>query len=284
MSELTHGEEYVLNGDSYDVDELFGDWVKTAGSELFLPRASRQVQGECREGWMDILEAVARGLSCASGIYVYRDSTDDEDEFSVKAGPVAHQGRWMDYAGEVNLGPLSRGAVNYVWLDVSGAAPSAEFGAAWPDPSPNVIRLATIAMPASGYWRGVIGGDLARLSGGQGLSPMLASPGVLKATIVHDSPGTVVIGRVAAGCAIGCRRATVPEDFNGSSPTVTVGDVEDTERLLNVGDTLLAVGIGDAFFVTDKCTRYEVETEIIATYVADGSTEGEVVFYLEVLP
>lgn len=283
MSELTYSLEAVLNGGSLDPDELFGGFVQTAGSRLYLPPASEQRQGECKASWLNILEAIARRLSCASGVYVCRDSTDDEDEFSVSAGGVHHQGRWMEYAGEVNVGPLSRGATNYIWLDVKGAAPVAAFGTAWPAASPNVIRLATIAMPATGYWLGTIGGDLTRISGSQAVTAGLASPGVLKAVITHDSPGTVVVGRVAAGCAIGCRRVAVSTCFNGGA-SLMVGDAEDTARLFSAIDGELTDGPAGAFYLADLWHRYPVETEIIATYTADGSTAGEAVIYLEVLP
>jgi hypothetical protein len=177
----------------------------------------------------------------------------------------------MTYAGEVNVGPLSRGATNYIWLDVSGSAPAAAFGAAWPASNPNVIRLATITMPASGYWLGTIGGNLSRVSGGQATVAALSSPGVFKATLLHGSSSPLVIGRVAAGCAIGRRRCDVTAAFNGSSPTLEVGDADDTDRLTASGEFDLAT---PGLYEFSRMTRYAAETEIIGTYVADGSTRG----------
>lgn len=280
MSELNYAEQAVLNGDPFDPDELFGGWWESKG--LYLPRRSEQAQQSCTGSWLNLLEALARRMSCASTIYIYRDDADGEDEFSVHAGPIAHQGRWLDYAGEINLGPLSRGVDNYVWLDLSGAAAEAGVGTAWAE-GPHIVRLGVIAMPAEGYW---LDGDMTRLTGGQGVVAGLSSPGVLAATLHYNSSSPLVIGRVAAGCSIGTCRVIVRTAWSGFDepyPSLSIGDAESDDRFLARG--LVDLAEPDTICeAPSQIVRYDEETELLATHVGGGATAGEAAIYLEALP
>jgi len=86
--------------------------------------------------------------------------------------------------------------------------------------------------------------------------------------------GTVIpiYGRILRVCV------NVTQAFNGTAPTVTIGDAGDADRFMTVAENnLKALGCCwvDTFYMMPA------ETQITATYVADSSTLGVATVFVE---
>ncbi len=274
MGELNRQQHTALGG-TFSTDALFGGFIADL-ENIYNPGKAEQTAGKCYEAMANFLDSLARRLSNVSGLVVYLDSADGEQEFSVRAGNVAYNGHWIEYAGETAVGDLSRGATNYIWLDLS-SAPSASvaFGASWPS-TPH-IRLASIAMPASGAW---LPSHITRLGGAQAIAAFGVATGGIKADLTHASDATTLIGTLTAGDVSSRVVVWVEEAFDGSAPTLTVGDAADNDRLAGTTDLdLKTVGR----YEIPICYRFTAATAVNAYLTPDGSTAGKVTVKVEML-
>lgn len=75
-------------------------------------------------------------------------------------------------------------------------------------------------------------------------------------------------------------KVNVTTAFDGTAPTLQVGDAGDTDRLMATTEVnLKAIGL----YVSECYYSYAVATDIIATYAADSSTVGAATITVEVI-
>jgi hypothetical protein len=97
----------------------------------------------------------------------------------------------------------------------------------------------------------------------------------VSASLAHDSAASVDVGdALPAGSRVVGYAARVDETFNGTAPTVTVGDGTTADAVMadDALDLGGAAGSGASALIVP--VDYAAETQLIATYVADGSEAG----------
>ena len=273
MAELTLSEQSVLNGSQWVPDVYTGGRIAALLNMVVATKNTQGSDGYCVTSWLDLLDSIAKLLANIPVVRVYKDSTDDEDEFSVAAATLPYGGLVLAYAGETNLGPMTAGADNHIWLDLSGATVAAGFGATWP--LVQHIRLATIAMPATGHWEP---DDITRLPIVQ-LAITNANGLDLKKVLAFGTSSPIAIATAPADTLIGKRYVVVTTAFNGTAPTLKVGDAGDDDRLMAIADLNLAV---PGLYIVSDAVQYAATTPLLATLTAGGSTAGEAVVFVEV--
>lgn len=274
MAELTREQHELLAG-SWSNDAFFGSFSALLEG-LFLPGKGATEPGNVHYSQMvNLLDGIARRLAATCGIYVFKDSTDAALEFSVRGGTIDLGGVIATYAGEVNLGPLTAEQDNCVWLDLSSTdAVVAAFGSAWPE-TPH-LPLAVISAPAAGHW---LPQHLTRLVGGTSAQPRGRRVHCIEVAFAFDDSSPISLGMIPAGARVISRRVIVEETFDGSSPTVTLGDAGDPDRLMADSDSDLTAGAD--YEVREPTVLYADQTELIATLVPDASTQGAGVILVE---
>ena len=90
--------------------------------------------------------------------------------------------------------------------------------------------------------------------------------------LVFGSSGSVNIGAALPANATVLRTSiNVVQAFNGAAPTVKIGDAGVTDNLMSTtGNSLKETSL----FITENSYLYVLATQLIATYVADGSSAG----------
>ena len=272
MAELTREQHDTLGG-SFSTEPFYGGFISLLHN-IYMPGKSAQVAGSHYQAWINMVDSLARQLSCASTIYVYKDSADGNAEFSVRLGIVPCRNLLCEYAGETGLGDLSTGE-NKVWLDLSSAPTvTADYGADWP--TGLHIPLAIIDMPATGAW---LSQHITRMTGshalhaaGDGVHPVVKSLG-------YDSTSPLTIGTVAAGARIVRVHLKIEIPFNGTAPTLEIGDTGVADRLMAAGDN--DPKTADTY-ITYPLHEYSAQTDVTLTITPDGSTAGAGLVFLEV--
>lgn len=90
----------------------------------------------------------------------------------------------------------------------------------------------------------------------------------------NDSDGAINIGAVVPVGAIVTRvKANVTQVFNGTTPTLKVGDAGDDDRLMTDQQVCIDV-VG--LYVTENLHTYGSATQLIATLAKGSSTQGQV--------
>lgn len=274
MAELTREQHELLAG-SWSNEPFFGNFNSLLDG-LYLPAKGASEPGNVHFTQMvNLLDAIARRMTGTCGIYVFKDSTDAALEFSVRGGVVDDGGVHRIYAGEINLGPLTAEQDNYIWLDL--AAPGdvvAAHGSAWPEYSH--LPLAVIAAPAAGHW---LPQHLVRTVGRSAVVPRGRRMHCIEVPFSFDDSSPFSLGLVPAGARVIARRAIVEESFDGASPTITLGDAGDADRLMAESDADLTA-VAD-YEVREPTVLYADETELLATLVPDASTQGAGVILVE---
>ncbi len=274
MAELNRSQHEDLGG-SWSTDPFFGGFTALLNN-LFMPTKAEQVDGAHYPSMINLLDGNARQLSCVLGVYVYKDSADAAAEFSVRAAVVHVRGHWCTYAGETALGSLSTGD-NHIWLDISSAPTiTAAFGASWPT-APH-IRLATIAMPASGPW---LPQHITYLTGAQAIAPLGVHAFTTRSDITYSDDGTIDLATVPANAVVGNCRVLVTEAFDGTAPTLKIGDSGDDDRL--AATTEIDLKTVDTYIIP-RLYKYAAQTDVQAILDIDGSTTGAAVILLEQIP
>lgn len=90
--------------------------------------------------------------------------------------------------------------------------------------------------------------------------------------LAFDSSGSLNIGAALPANATALTvSVNVTQAFNGTSPTITIGDAGDADRLMTaVGNNLKEA----ALFIAENSYLYSLSTQLTATYVASGSSAG----------
>jgi hypothetical protein len=114
------------------------------------------------------------------------------------------------------------------------------------------------------------------------VGPALASTNVqygYTANLAFGTASPLAVRANAVGRAVRVKvQVTTP--FDGTNPTLQVGDAGDTDRLMATTEVnLKAVGI----YVAECYYDYTVATNIIATYAADSSTAGAATVTVELI-
>jgi hypothetical protein len=96
-----------------------------------------------------------------------------------------------------------------------------------------------------------------------------------RAALAFGTASPLNVGSAAPADAIAFGGVViVTQAFDGTAPTLTIGDAGDADRLATVGEVnLKATGV----YAFDCGYTYSVDTQITATYVADGSAAGAAV-------
>lgn len=272
--ELTREKHELLAG-SWSNDPFFGSFSALLEG-LFVPAKGASEPGNVHYSQMvNLLDGIARRLAATCGIYVYKDSGDAALQFSVRGGSIDLGGVVRAYAGEVHLGPLTAEQENFIWLDLSATdAVIADFGSAWPQ-TPH-LPLAVIVAPAAGHW---LPQHIARLVGSVSAQPRGRRVHCLEVAFSFDDVSPISLGMIPAGARVISRRVIVEETFDGSSPTVTLGDAGDPDRLMADSDSDLTAGAD--YEVREPTVLYADQTELLATLVPDSSTQGAGVILVE---
>lgn len=265
MGELNRQQHTELEG-AFSADPFFNGFILSLGG-LFLPAKGEGQGGNHFPQFVNFADSINRRLTNAFPGYVYKDSADTDSQFSVKPFTLQVRGLLAAYAGQTARGPLVTG-VNRIWADLS-AAPTVTiaFGANWPTITPH-LKLAEIDMPASGSW---LPEDLAPVAAYQAALPYGTQKGQIRKAFTYQSGATFSLGFVAADSRVIAAHTIVDTAWNGTAPTLKIGDGSDDDRLSVVGDQDLKV-IGK--YNLTKQHKYSAQTELIATMVIDGSTAG----------
>lgn len=274
MAELTREQHEQLAG-SWSNDPFFGSFNPLLDG-LFLPSKGATEPGNVHYSQMvNLLDGIGRRLSGTSAIYVYKDSTDEALEFSVRGGEVDLGGVIRTYAGAVNLGPLTAEQSNCIWLDLSAPeVVSVGVGSEWPA-TPH-LPLAVIDAPAEGHW---LPQHIVRLVGVAAAVPRGRRVHCIEVPFAFESSSPISLGFVPAGSRVIGRRVIVEETFDGTTPTVEVGDGDTADLLMASGDSDLE-SVGD-YEVREPTVAFEEETELFADLTLDSATQGEGVILVE---
>lgn len=275
MAELTWQEQEV-RASGVAVDETLFDGFKDELGGLYVAPKSAESEGAHYKQLIDEFESMNRRLGNAPQMHVYLDEDDEDDECSVSAETFEVGGTLVAYAGE-NAIALTAGATNYVYLDLSDlASPAAAVSTSgWP--STLHRKLATIAQPASGCWSRIQhlvnfgNAQAVAISGG-------AADGNLIAALNYNTSSPLALGTCPAGRYIVRYTVKVVTPFNGTAPTLILGDGGSTNRLAALGDIdLKTAGIYTGYVMY----QYAAATALIGTYVADSSSAGQAIILLE---
>lgn len=273
---LTWEQHQQLNGGEIVTDEHFGGFVPTAGGIYVPEKLAQDADGNHFVQLANYHASLGNRLGNTSSITVYKDDSDAATECSLDAGSIEYCGDLVEYEGEINVGPLTRGYDNHVYIDVQTLAAGVMVGA-WPSGG-HILRVGVIAMPATGHW---LPGDYANVLGSQavrisGMSPIVMSKRI---TFASSSPYSLIV--VPAGRAVHRINAWVKDAFDSPSAQITIGDADDEDRLVQLeGIKLTAVGSHE--IVCD--TYYAEETAVLVTWAAYAATAGEVWVRVELWP
>jgi hypothetical protein len=270
MAELNRQQHQLLSG-VWNDSVFFGGIINALGG-LYVPGVGDEGAGDHATQLVNMLDSINRRLAGVMSGYVYKDSDDADAQFSVKPFTIRHRGLICDYAGATALGPLATGTQN-IWADLD-AAPTITigFGSAWPT-TPH-LTLAVIDMPVSGSWlpdhfTSAIGWQAA--SAGGGVMP-------IKRTFTHQSGAGVSVATVPADATIGRIGVLVRTPFNGTAPTLEIGDAADADRLVITTDVDLTVA---GMTWLDGGHDYAAQTEVLAAIAQGGSTAGDASILME---
>ena len=100
--------------------------------------------------------------------------------------------------------------------------------------------------------------------------------GTLTTTIVHTTGASVVIGNVSQNKKVQTVTVDVTTAFDGTSPTLTVGDAGDTDRLMT-NDYLDLTDVATYEATPNFTYTNATDTSILAYFDADSSTTGTAV-------
>lgn len=274
MAELTREQHEQLAG-SWSNDPYFGSFNPLLDG-LFVPSKGATEPGNVHYSQMvNLLDGIARRLTATCGIYVYKDSTDEALEFSVRGGSLDLGGVIRTYLGEVNLGPLTAEQDNYIWLDFSASGTlSVGLGSEWPT-TPH-LPLALIAAPAAGHW---LPQHLMRVVGFTSAVPRGRRMHCIEVPFAFDSTSPLSVGAVPAGARVISRRVIVEVAFDGTTPEIEIGRDGDADELMNSADSDLTTPAD--YELREPTVFYEDEEELIATLALDGASQGEGVILVE---
>lgn len=272
--ELTWAEHVTLGG-AVATDDRFGGYVVTLGG-LYIPeKYAQDADGNHFIALTDYHAGLAKLLGGVCKVRVYKDSTDDEDECSLHAGKVGYLDQLAEYAGEINVGPLTRSVDNYVYVNMQTLAAGIATGA-WPTGG-HILRVGIIAMPATGHW---LPDDLEPVLGAQAITISGLGVAVVSTTITHASSAETTLYAALAGQKVGARKVAVLSAFNNDA-TLSIGKENgDPEDLVAATDVNLAV---EQVYSVEACEKLADDDDIIVT-LTGNPTAGEAYVMMELWP
>lgn len=269
MSEMLLSEMQLAGGGSYSPDSFLGGFI-TALLGTRQPSRGEASQGAHVQQLIDMWYSWAERVAAASPLYVYKDSTDSNVQLSVSAAPLHQFGQAVNYAGQINVGPMTAGVLNYIYLPLTDLAALAVAisTAGWPATTPH-IKLATINMPASGPWRVE---HIVRMVGAQALQP--SGVAVVQSSIEvpfnYNTASPITLCTIPAGARVDEAFVEVTTTFNGGF-TATIGDGTVANRHMAAGDATWGT-LGS--YTKRNFYRYTVATPILLTLIPSAASQG----------
>lgn len=235
MTRMTFQEQVEDDGGSLSVDAYLGDYI-TVLQALRLPLRMESAEGGHHlPQLLNLFYSMADLLGNVGQLFVYKDSTDTDVQYSVSAGALLIGGSHRTYAGQINRGNLTVSNTNYIWLDCRDPTTLVAASATTGWPTYPHVKLGTIAQPGSGPWRPA---DLVRFGGAQALNVsgvgQVAALGYKQFTYATSSP--MLIGTAPKGCVIDEVVLKIGTTFNGSGAALSVGDSGSAVRHMGTGD------------------------------------------------
>lgn len=280
MAEMTRVDQESLGG-GFSTETYFGGHIPSLNN-LYLAAKAFQINGNHYEAFINFASSVGVQLAALCSLRVFRDNTDADDEFSVAAGTIDLPGGMRcSYAGAVNLGTMATGT-NQVWAVIAPTI-TIGFGAALPalGAGPPVVHLATIDMPADGPWKPQ---HVTARVGVQAVTPPASAVRVIRRDITDDDDGAIALESVPAGALILRATVVVLTAFDGTAPTLDIGDAGDPDRIVSSAGPdphcdLTTTGT----YPVDVGYQYSALTALTAALDIDGSTAGAAVIVIEVV-
>lgn len=276
MAEMTRVDQ-ESQGSGFSSEVYYGGEIAQL-EKLYMPSKREQISGVHYNSEINRMAAIAQRIAATCSLRVYRDSDDADDEFSVAAGSIDLPGGMRcTYAGETALGTLATG-VNYIWA-VIGPTITIGFGAALPDlgSGPPIIVLADLTQPADGPWKPQ---HLVHRVGVQAVTPPRSAVRVIRLNFTDDDDGAIALESVPAGALILRATVVVRSAFDGTAPTLDIGDAGDPDRLVSPADVdLKTAGV----YELSPGYEYSALTALTAALDIDGSTTGAGAIVIEVV-
>lgn len=227
MAEMTLSAQRLLAGAHVPTDYM-GSFISALAGR-YVPGLDANENGTCEKAVVDHIESLIRMLRNASPMYVHKDSADTALQFSVKPFDVWLGSILCSYAGGTAIGGLSAGNNRFIWADLSNApAVTIGVGASWPTTVP-YERIAAINAPASGHW---IDTHLTSHVSPQAIRPIAGQLHVFRRDFAYNSGATVPFITLPATSTVLFCRLQITTLFNGSSPTINIGDSGNNSRFM----------------------------------------------------
>ncbi|MBX3396492.1 MAG: hypothetical protein KF841_14115 [Phycisphaerae bacterium] len=271
MPEQTREQHQLLGGTALNTAGYFGGFI-AALENLYMPAKAEQSNGNHHMSLVNLFDSLMRRVSNTFRGYIYKNSADAANEFSVKPFCVTHRGLDYSHAGSVNLGPLATG-VNNIWAVISNTTGTITIGVGTAWPSIPHLRLGYIDMPASGHW---LPDDLLPAAD-RHITPSGTTKFFKK--LLHTDTGALDIGRVPANAIVAQAKVFVKTAFNGATPTLKIGDAVDDDRLGETGDFTLAT---PGLYTATRPYQFTALTTLRSTLSIGGSpSAGELYILME---
>ena len=274
MAELKLSEQQVLNGGAHSTGALLGGFIGMLDGVYMPPLDATDGDAHHDVSFVDMMETIARRLATTSAARVYKDSEDTALQFSVAPFSVVFRGLLCTFAGQINIDGLAASTTKYIYADLS-LAPTVTIGVgdAWPA-TPH-LRIDVITAPATGHW---LEQHRVRHLREQAVQPVGGQISGLRSDLTFASGASIAVATVPADAMVGNCQVIVTTAFNGTAPTLKIGDATDDDRHATTAEIdLTAVGTHGAW----RLHKYAAQTDVIAALDIDGSTAGEAVIVME---
>lgn len=271
MPEQTREQHQLLSGTALNPSDYFSGFIALLDN-LYMPTKAEQVNGNHYMSLVNLFDSLMRRVSNTFRGYIYKNSTDASNQFSVRPFYVTHRGLDYSHAGSFAKGPLATGA-NNIWAVLSNTTGTItiDFGTAWPN-TPH-LRLGFIDMPASGHW---LPDDLLPTAD-RHITPSGTTKFYKK--LLHTDTGVVDIGRMPANAIVAQAKVFVKTAFDGTSPTLKIGDAVDDDRLGETGDFTLGT---PGLYTASRPYLFTALTTLRSTLSIGGSpSAGELYILME---
>lgn len=273
MGELNRVQHEELAG-SFSTEPFFGGFIEPLG-RLYIPTKAEQVAGNHYPSVVNLADGLARRFGSAFAGAVYKDSADDDLEYSVRPFRIDVCGVVITYDGQTARGPLTAGVANYVYAAINGAGVISigNNTVGWPV-GPHQ-KLAVITPPASGPW---LPQHLVRYDTATAVRPSNSSVYSVEATFAYNTASPLSIVRVPLGARIKAVTILIETPFNGTNPVLTVGDSVDDDRLMAAADNNPKVA---DIYRAEPEYKYSSDAAVTLTIAPDGSSAGAGVVIVE---
>lgn len=265
MGRLNRYQHSTLDSAPFTPTDFYNGFI-AALNGLYVPTLGEQVAGDSGIAHINMLASIADRLGNVIGPVVYKDGADTDAQFRVTLFSMMHNGHLCTLAGTGPFGSLVTGT-NYIWADLS-AAPTVTiaFGSAWPT-VPH-LKIGSIVMPASGPWYPTA---YTPATGWQAATAHRAAVHPIRIPFTFSSGASVSGGSVPADAIVVPKHVIITTAFDGSAPTLKLGDAGNDDSLIETGDAdLTTIGKYDI----DRAKYFATETALTAAIFQDSSAAG----------